>query len=188
MQQLKPAIFFDRDGVINENREHYVRSWHDITILPVALTAFKRLFNTNFRIVIVTNQAGIGKNLYSLETAEQINANLIQRIVDAGGRVDRAYLCPHRKEDKCNCRKPKPGMLLNAAIDLGIDISSSWMIGDAITDMQAGKAAGIRSLMVMTGRGQEQQHLLLEHQLTDIQVFADIGEAVSFILQQSTNI
>jgi D-glycero-D-manno-heptose 1,7-bisphosphate phosphatase len=107
--------------------------------------------------VIVTNQSAVGRGLISLETADEINNRLIQLIHHHGGRVDAVYMCPHRPDDGCFCRKPKPGLLIQAAKDLSLDLSRSWMIGDALSDILAGQTAGVRqAILLMTGRGKDQ--------------------------------
>ncbi|BCX03889.1 MAG: D,D-heptose 1,7-bisphosphate phosphatase [Candidatus Roseilinea sp.] len=150
---MRPAIFLDRDGVIIENCEAYVRSWDDVSFIPAALEALRAVSRSDWAIVIATNQAAVGKGIITLELAHQINQRVVTEVVRCGGRIDAAYLCPHRPDEHCDCRKPKPGMLLRAARDLGLDLSRSVMIGDAITDMEAARAAGVRGILVMTGRG-----------------------------------
>ncbi|MFC1463341.1 MAG: D-glycero-alpha-D-manno-heptose-1,7-bisphosphate 7-phosphatase [Candidatus Brachytrichaceae bacterium NZ_4S206] len=153
---MRPAIFLDRDGVIIENREAYVRSWADVNFIPAALEALRALLPSDWAIVIATNQAAVGKGIITLEHAHRINQRVVAEVVRCGGRIDAAYLCPHRPDENCDCRKPKPGMLLRAARDLDLDLSRSVMIGDAITDMEAARAAGVRGILVMTGRGQSE--------------------------------
>lgn len=160
MNNLHRAIFIDRDGVIIENRDDYVRSWDDVYIFPQALSALSKINNSNYKIVIITNQSAVGRGLISLRTADQINQCLITEIQSVGGRIDGVYICPHAPETDCSCRKPKPGLLLAAAEELSLNLSQSVMIGDALTDIMAGQAAGVgKSSMVLTGRGAEQSKL-----------------------------
>lgn len=173
--RLRPTIFLDRDGVIIENRDGYVRSWGDVAFIPSALTALAELAASDYAIVIVSNQAGVAKGLVSAETVQVINERIRAEIVHAGGRVDAIYFCPHADLDGCDCRKPKPGLLLRAARELGLDLSRSWMIGDALTDLQAGETAGAHSLLVLTGRGEEQKAL---HRLEG---FVDLAEALAYL-------
>ncbi|MBI4770460.1 MAG: HAD-IIIA family hydrolase [Chloroflexi bacterium] len=156
MNPLRPAIFLDRDGVIIENKLDYVRQWSDVRFIPGALAALAGLAASRYLIVIVTNQAGVGHGHITLAEARAINQGVVAEIRRAGGRVDGAYLCPHRPQDGCECRKPRPGMLLHAARDLGVDLSTSLLIGDAISDVQAALAAGVRPTLVRTGRGEQQ--------------------------------
>ncbi len=156
----QPALFLDRDGVIIENRDNYVLSWADVDFLPGALEALASLRDAPWRIVIVTNQSPIGRGLVARETIDAINERIIAQIEAAGGRIDAAYICPHAPEDGCDCRKPQPGMLQQAAADLDIDLGQSIMVGDALTDVGAGQCAGVaEAVLVRTGRGRRQEAL-----------------------------
>lgn len=154
---MKRAIFLDRDGVIIENRDDYVRSWQDVSFIPRSIDAIVEMRNSTYLLVIVTNQSAVGRGLVPLTTANSINRKIIRQIEDFGGHIDRLLMCPHAPFDRCDCRKPAPGLLLQAARELNIDLEQSVIIGDALTDIEAGKRAGIgRSILVMTGRGLEQ--------------------------------
>jgi D-glycero-D-manno-heptose 1,7-bisphosphate phosphatase len=154
---MYPAVFLDRDGVIIQNRENYVRSWNDVEFLPSSLYALERLSQTSHKIIIITNQSAVGRGIITLEQAEALNRRVIKEIEKSGGRVDRFLMCPHAPEEHCFCRKPQPGLIQKAAEELSIDLESSALIGDALTDIQAGAAAGIKTLiLVKTGRGREQ--------------------------------
>ncbi len=178
-----PAIFLDRDGVIVENRENYIRSWDDMEIYDQALAALARAARTSYKIVIVTNQSAVGRGIISLETAWEINRRLIGIIEASGGRVDGIFMCPHAPQDECNCRKPKPGLLLQAAEALSIDLSRSILIGDALSDLQAGQAAGIQQVaLVRTGRGAEQAQSLQSTRMTLIRIYASLSEALESML------
>jgi D-glycero-D-manno-heptose 1,7-bisphosphate phosphatase len=153
---LRPAVFLDRDGVIIENRDDYVKTIAEVRFIPGALGALARLARSDYLVVIATNQAAIGRGVLAREAVDEINAFIRERIESAGGRVDGVYLCPHRPEDNCACRKPAPGMLLDAARDLGIDLGASVMIGDALSDVLAAQAVGAQPFLVLTGLGQRQ--------------------------------
>jgi D-glycero-D-manno-heptose 1,7-bisphosphate phosphatase len=179
-----PAIFLDRDGVIIQNRDTYVRTWEDVEFLPGSLKALADLKRIPHKIVIVTNQSVVGRGLISLETANQINQRIVEIIQDHGGRIDGAYICPHTPEDRCTCRKPQPGLLLQAAKDLPIDLSHSVMIGDALSDLQAGKAAGIpRLVLVQTGRGADQLRLPAVLDVAPYEVFDSLEQVVRAMLK-----
>ena len=154
---MHPAIFLDRDGVLIENRSDYVRDWSQVKIIPEAIHALSLTPARNYKIVIVTNQSAIGRGLVRSENAEEINRRLINLIQDHGGQVDGVYICPHKPDDDCFCRKPRPGLLIQAANELSLDLQRSWMIGDAWSDVQAGQRAGVRhTILLKTGRGNEQ--------------------------------
>jgi D-glycero-D-manno-heptose 1,7-bisphosphate phosphatase len=185
---MHPAIFLDRDGVLIENRADYVRDWSQVVVFPEAIRALAGLAQKKYKIVIVTNQSAVGRNLISLEIAREINNRLVEVIHQSGGRVDGIYMCPHKPEDGCTCRKPQPGLLLQAAGELSLDLHASWMIGDAWSDLLAGQSAGVRgAILVRTGRGTEQ---LLHPQSNDVKghlVFNDLTEALEAILQADEN-
>jgi histidinol-phosphate phosphatase family protein len=175
-----PAVFLDRDGVIIENRANYVRSWDDVSFLPGVFPALRRLFESPYRIVIVTNQSAVGRGLLTLELAKEINTRIVNAIEEQGGRIDSMQMCPHTPQDKCSCRKPEPGMLIQASAEFSLDLATSVLIGDSRTDLLAGKAAGIGHLvLVRTGLGADQESLLEESGLSSIHVFDDLAKAIS---------
>ncbi len=174
------ALFLDRDGVIIENRPNYVRSWADVAIYPQALRALSRLSHWPGKIVIVTNQSAVGRGLVAMGDAEAINQRLVQEIAQAGGRIDAVFMCPHAPADHCDCRKPAPGLLIRASQALSIDLQQSIMIGDALTDVMAARAAGVGvSLMVRTGRGNRQLRLPVAQEVAPFAVYDTLSEALA---------
>lgn len=178
-----PVVFLDRDGVIIENRKNYVRDWSQVVILPKAIDAIVTLHQKYlYRVVIVTNQSAIGRGLMSLSAAQDINRQLVKIIKSKGGQIEGVYMCPHKPEELCDCRKPKPGLFFQAARDLSIDLGQSWMVGDAWSDLLAGQEAGLRGvIMVKTGRGSEQLLQLQPKTLRDFRVCEDLSEALAAI-------
>jgi len=156
---MQSAVFVDRDGVIIENRDGYVRSWADVQFIPGALEALAKLAGSRYAIVLVTNQSAVGRGLISLQEAQEINRRVVAEIRAHGGRMDAVYMCPHRPDEGCACRKPAPGMLLQAARELELALASSTLIGDALSDLAAARAAGVRGVLVLTGRGSDQAAL-----------------------------
>ena len=180
MMGMLPALFLDRDGVIIENRAHYVRSWEDVQFFPSALTALQLAAALPHRIVIVTNQSAVGRGIISLDEAEELNQQIVHVIESAGGRIDGVFLCPHAPDENCNCRKPKPGLLLQAARELPISLKDSVLIGDALSDLLAGQAAGIKDLiLVKTGRGIDQAHLDLSAFQKPIRIVDALASALT---------
>ena len=171
--------------MILEHRDYYVKNLAEAVVMPAALAALTRLAQSPYRIVIATNQALVGRGIIPLADVESINQWMINEIRQAGGRIDAAYICPHHPEAQCVCRKPKPGMLLTAASEHHLDLPRSFMIGDAITDLLAGHAAGARSLLVRTGRGAAQAELLARHGLGHVPIYDDLTEAVQAILDNT---
>ena len=179
-----PAVFLDRDGVLIENRSDYVREWSHVKILPKALDALAGFQREGLKIIVVTNQSAIGRGLVSAATAQEISDRLVETIKENGGWIDGVYTCPHTPEEQCTCRKPKPGMLFQAARDLSLDLAASWMIGDALTDVQAGQAAGLRgTILVRTGRGSAQLRETQPGTITPFLVCEDLFEAFNIVGQ-----
>jgi D-glycero-D-manno-heptose 1,7-bisphosphate phosphatase len=180
---LKPGVFIDRDGVINVNRSDYVKRWDEFTFEEDALSSLKALAGSHFSIVIVSNQSAIGRGLMDVETVEEIHERMLNEIARNGGRVDAVYYCPHTPSDRCDCRKPKPGLLLKAARELDIDLARSFFIGDAISDVEAALAAGCTPLFVQTGLGGEQLARLKENGHAQVQIFQGLREVTNYILE-----
>ena len=178
-----PAIFLDRDGVLIENRSDYIREWSQVKIFPEAIHALSNLAVRNYKVVIVTNQSAVGRGLISLDTAKVINHRLINLIQQLGGHVDSVYMCPHKPDDGCSCRKPKPGLLLQAAKDLSLDLQRSWMIGDAWSDVRAGQTAGVhQTILVKTGRGRAQLSQFRPDNISNNLVTEDLAQALNVIV------
>src|SRR6185437_1514810 len=149
------TIFLDRDGVINENRSDYIKNWSEFCFLPGSKEAIANLTNAGYRIVVCTNQAGVAKGIIPIDTVEDIHHRMVAEVAEAGGIIERVYYCPHGKDENCFCRKPRPGMLLRARDELGIDMNEAIFIGDSISDIHAALAAGVHPILVVTGLGRE---------------------------------
>lgn len=178
-----PAIFLDRDGVVIENRVDYVRDWSHVSLLPNAIDALSGFRREGFKIILVTNQAAIGHGLLAFDDAQLINERLVATIEEQGGWVDGVFMCPHKPEDHCECRKPQPGMLLQAAREFSIDLRTSWMVGDAWTDLLAGQAAGVeKTIMVRTGRGAAQLDQAQPSNIRPFVICNDVFDAFNHIM------
>ena len=175
----QPAIFLDRDGVIMENRPNYVRSWDDVKLYPQALQALAQIRHILYKIIVITNQSAVGRGIITLEEAQAINDRLVVEVRKRNGRIDAVYMCPHAPSDNCQCRKPKPGLLLQAAADHNIDLSRSFMIGDALTDLAAGVAANIsHTILLRTGRGSAQAQLPETDQFNPLCIYNSLADAL----------
>jgi len=177
----RPAVFLDRDGVIIENRDDYVKSWREVRFLPGAFAAIRQLPALGYVVVIVTNQSAIGRGLLTLADAVQINRQIVAEIEAHGGRVDACYLCPHHPAAHCDCRKPAPGMLLRARDDLQLDLTRSHLVGDALTDIEAAEAAQVPGVLVRTGRGAAEAMRLGDGAPSRCRVVPDLGAALDHI-------
>jgi D-glycero-D-manno-heptose 1,7-bisphosphate phosphatase len=149
-----PAMFFDRDGVIIENA-HYLARLSDIRPIRGAAAAIRRLNMSGIPVVVITNQSGVARGYFPESFVRETHSYLNELFAREDARVDAWYYCPHHPEHglDCDCRKPKPGMLLSAAREMNLDLSRSWLIGDNLTDCEAGAAAGCRTILVRTGHG-----------------------------------
>lgn len=180
---MYPAIFLDRDGVLIENKADYVRDWSQVKMYPGAIRALSLSALKKYKIVIVTNQSAVGRGLISLETADEINTKLVTYIHQQGGQVEAVYMCPHKPDDGCLCRKPKPGLLLRAAKELSLDLPRSWMIGDAWSDVLAGQSAGVRlAILLKTGRGRDQLLQARPENVTEHLIFDNLALALDAII------
>ncbi len=174
------AIFLDRDGVICENRPDHVKNWSEFKFLPGVKNSLVKLSSLGLPIVVVTNQAVIGRGLASAEKVEEIHRLMVAEVTAAGGRIDRVYYCPHLPEEGCDCRKPKTGLLLQAAAEMGLDLNQSYLVGDAATDILAGQQVGCRTFLVLTGRGVEQLvpalHATAGHYFTVVRNLLEVAD------------
>lgn len=181
---VHPALFLDRDGVIIRNRPDYVKSKDEISFYETALRALALLAGSKYKIIVVTNQSAVGRKIISREELDGINRYIQHVVEQKGGRIDGVFVCPHRPEDGCSCRKPRPGLILQAARVHHIDLGKSILIGDAWSDILAGRAAGIPvNVLVLTGRGREQLRLP-DTPLPPDKVFEDLLEAAETLLAE----
>ncbi|MBN1179511.1 MAG: D-glycero-beta-D-manno-heptose 1,7-bisphosphate 7-phosphatase [Anaerolineae bacterium] len=178
------AVFLDRDGVINENRSDYVKSWDEFVFLPGVFAPLEQLAQTEFAVVVITNQSIINRGILPQAEVEAINRRMLQAIERQGGRIDAVLFCPHRPDEACDCRKPRTGLLHQAATRFNLDLERSFLIGDATSDMQTAVNAGCRPVMVRTGRGESQAGLLPPRLAAQCHVVANLDEAVAWILAQ----
>jgi D-glycero-D-manno-heptose 1,7-bisphosphate phosphatase len=144
---MNRAAFLDRDGVINQKAPDggYVTRWEDFHLLPGAIEGIMQLNRASFSVIVVTNQRGVAKGLLTEEQLGALHQRMTAELARGGATIDALYYCPHELEPPCRCRKPEPGMLLEAARSRNLDLAASWMIGDSDCDIQAGKNAGCRT-------------------------------------------
>ena len=144
------AVFFDRDGIVNRRRiDDYVRRWEEFEFLPEIFPVLRRAHEAGYAAILITNQRGIARELMSESALHGIHASMQRELEErSGAGFDAIYYCPHASDAGCACRKPAPGMILDAARDHGIDLAHSWMIGDSESDVVAGRAAGCRTILV----------------------------------------
>ena len=183
---MRAAVFLDRDGVINRNRDDYVRSWKEFVFLPNVFKPLRLLAQSHLMIIVVTNQSAINRGLVEPDVVKDINARMVDEICREGGRVDAVFVCPHRPDEGCDCRKPRPGLLFQAAERFNLDLSRSYLIGDALSDVRAALAAGVQPVLILTGRGPEEAPLLHQRGYDCIPVARSLAEAEAFILGEQS--
>jgi D-glycero-D-manno-heptose 1,7-bisphosphate phosphatase len=183
LSSLTPAVFLDRDGTLIEEVD-YLADPAGVVLIPGAAQALKDLAAAGYKLVLVTNQSGVARGLLDEAKLAQIHERLNDLLHGDDTRLDGIYACIHHPEfgSPCTCRKPQPGMLLQAAEDLQLDLKRSWMIGDAARDLEAGERAGARSLLVRTGKGSA---LARERNGEGITVTENIADAARWILAQA---
>jgi D-glycero-D-manno-heptose 1,7-bisphosphate phosphatase len=172
-------VILDRDGVINYDSEAYIKSPEEWRPLPGSLEAIAALSKHGRRVVVVSNQSGIGRGLFSEAVLAAIHAKMIGAIEAAGGAVSGVYYCPHLPEDGCACRKPAPGMLEQIARDFRCTLIGVPFVGDKISDVRAAEAVRARPILVRTGSGLAALAALRDR---PIEVYADLAEAVAHLL------
>lgn len=183
---LRPALFLDRDGVVIEDN-HYIGTPERVRLIPGAAEAIAAANRAGWPVVIVTNQAGVAKGLFPLAAVDRVHSHLRELLAGYRARIEAFYFCPHHPEGElesfrgeCLCRKPQPGMLRRAAEEHGLDPARSWMIGDRISDLEAGAAVGARTVLVRTGYGACVDATALDRERLNLELIAaDLADAVA---------
>ncbi|MFA9440889.1 D-glycero-beta-D-manno-heptose 1,7-bisphosphate 7-phosphatase [Uliginosibacterium sp. sgz301328] len=173
-------IILDRDGVINFDSAQFIKSPEEWKPIPGSLEAIGRLAEAGYRIVVATNQSGVGRGLFDMDTLNAINDKMMKAVAQAGGRIDAIFFCPHSADSTCECRKPKPGMFNQISARFNVDLTGLPTVGDSLRDLQAGIAAGCRPYLVLTGKGEKTQ---ADGELPEgTQVFANLAAVVDHLL------
>ncbi len=177
-------IILDRDGVINHDSDDFIKSPNEWIPIPQSLAAIARLKQAQYSIAVATNQSGVGRGLYSIDTLEQIHEKMQAALQAQGGEIDYLVYCPHHPDDNCDCRKPKTGLYLKIAKQFNVPLANVPMIGDSWRDIQAARSVGGRPILVLTGYGQK---TFSEHksELRDIEIFPSLYEAVMKLIEET---
>jgi D-glycero-D-manno-heptose 1,7-bisphosphate phosphatase len=180
----RPAVFLDRDGTINEEMG-YINHLSRFRLLPEAAPAIRRLNEAGVPVVVVTNQSGAARGYFPASLVDEVHRLMHQLLARAGARIDAVYACLHAPDAGCPCRKPQPGLLLQAAQDLGLDLSRSYLVGDRYMDIQTAANAGAQGILVLTGYGLgEYEHNQVKSPAQPAHVADNLLDAVEFILAQ----
>jgi D-glycero-D-manno-heptose 1,7-bisphosphate phosphatase len=179
---MTAAVFIDRDGTINVDYG-YINDPEKVELIPKAANAIKLLNEKGFLVIVISNQAGIARQIMTEDELQLVNKRLMKKLLLKGAIIDQIYYCPHHPEiglypyrRNCSCRKPEPGMILRAQRDFNIDLSRSFVVGDKVSDVELGKRAGVRSILVLTGKTQNGDGSDSDH------VAKDLFDAVKWIL------
>lgn len=173
-------IILDRDGVINYDSTEYIKSPDEWEAIPGSLEAIAQLNRAGYRVVVVTNQSGVARGYYDLETLDHIHEKLQTELASVGGHIDEIFFCPHHPDEHCVCRKPKPGMFYKVREKYNVNFGDTFFIGDSLSDMEVAAAVGCKPILVLTGNGKKT--LDKNPELSNIKVFSDLAEAVQHIL------
>lgn len=171
-------IILDRDGVINEDSDAYIKSVEEWIPIPQSVEAIARLSNAGWTVAVATNQSGIARGYYSLETLEAMHARLRELLVQQGGDLGLVVYCPHGPAEDCACRKPKPGMLQAIAQHYGMALDGVWFVGDSASDLAAAVAAGAQPVLVTTGKGKKTAAGVLPNGTLEFNNLAAVAEAL----------
>ncbi len=186
---LRPAVFLDRDGTINEQMG-YINHISRFQMLPGVAAAIRRLNEARIPVVVVTNQSGLARGYFPAELLTAVHEKMTALLAEQGAHVDGIYVCPHHPEAKreeyrvnCDCRKPKTGLLLRAAAEMGLDLARSFVVGDRWSDLKTAKACGALPVLVLTGYGRgDAQYIGPTQEVQPAFVGVDLAEAVQWIL------
>ncbi|MEJ2252598.1 MAG: D-glycero-beta-D-manno-heptose 1,7-bisphosphate 7-phosphatase [Candidatus Lokiarchaeota archaeon] len=182
MSKKEKAIFLDRDGVINKE-VNYLSNPKDFEFIPGSIKALRRLQEIGYKLIVITNQSGLARGYFTVETLNKIH-NKMKRILRENNVIlTDIFICPHHPDITgiCECRKPKPGLLIQAKQKYNIDLKNSYMVGDTLKDIQAGKNAGCKTIFVLTGHGEEEKEKIKE--IDDVKIFKnllDFAESIKF--------
>ncbi|WP_210397949.1 D-glycero-beta-D-manno-heptose 1,7-bisphosphate 7-phosphatase [Motiliproteus sediminis] len=177
---MTQLVILDRDGVINQDSDHYVKSVDEWIPIPGSTEAIARLSQAGYKVAIATNQSGLARGYFDQQQLDAMHAKMTALVEAAGGRIDGIFFCPHGPDDRCDCRKPLPGMIhqIEQAFDLSAE--RAYIVGDSLRDLQAGQACGCIPILVRTGKGE--RTLAKGEGLDGVIICNDLADAVDQIL------
>lgn len=183
-----PILLLDRDGVINEDSDDYIRSLADWHPVPGSIEAIAELSRAGYRIAVATNQSGLSRGYFGLDELEEIHQHMCALVEERGGRIDGVFYCPHMPDEGCSCRKPAIGLLQAIEEEMGETLTGAPFIGDSLKDLQAAQAYGCKPMLVTTGKGSDTRQKLLSGEVAleapgDIPIYADLAAAAGALLE-----
>lgn len=173
-------IILDRDGVINEDSDEYIKSSEEWIPIPGSLAAIAKLNQAGHSVAVASNQSGLARGYFTQKDLEATHAKMQLELAKLDGHIDAIFYCPHHPDDHCDCRKPKPGLLLQIAKKFNTDLKNAVFIGDTLSDFQCAENAGCRFILVKTGKGM--RTLAKNPELKEVPIFENLSAAVEFIL------
>ncbi|NOQ78018.1 MAG: D-glycero-beta-D-manno-heptose 1,7-bisphosphate 7-phosphatase [Gammaproteobacteria bacterium] len=194
---MQKLIILDRDGVINQDSDNYIKTVDEFIPIPGSLEAIARLCQAGFSVMVATNQSGISRQFFTLDTLKAMHDKLQSLLAPLGGKVERFYFCPHGPDEHCDCRKPKPGMIRQIAKDFftGLDannqsqqLANVFVVGDSLRDLEAGSAAGAKIALVKTGKGLRTLQSISNdnlQQYSQLPVYNDLADFTDHLLAQN---
>jgi D-glycero-D-manno-heptose 1,7-bisphosphate phosphatase len=185
---MNKAVFLDRDGVITQEPPHYAHKIDQLELIPKSAEAIRLLNINGFKVIVVSNQAGVARGYYQEKDIQIYNNEMKRQLEEKGAYIDAIYYCPHYpkatiKEYRinCDCRKPKPGMLKQAEKDLNLNLKLSFLVGDKISDIEAGYRAGCKTILVLTGQGNVELKKISEMDTKPTYISKDLFAAIQII-------
>lgn len=175
-------IILDRDGVINEDSDEYIKSVDEWIPIPGSIDAIARLSQNDYRVVVATNQSGVARGMFDVDTLMRMHDKMHHLVNEAGGAIEAVFFCPHGPEDNCDCRKPKPGMLRDIGERLRADLTGVPAVGDSLRDLQAAEAVGARPILVRTGKGLRTLEQIGSR--AGLEVYDDLAAVVDALLRE----
>jgi D-glycero-D-manno-heptose 1,7-bisphosphate phosphatase len=184
---MEKLIVLDRDGVINEDSDDYIKSPEEYIPIPGSLEAISKLNKAGYTVVVATNQSGLARGYFDQNTLDNMHQKLSSLLAASGGSIEKIYVCPHGPDDNCDCRKPKPGLLLQILADHDVKSSDVIAIGDSLRDLQAARAVNMVPVLVRTGKGASTEAGLKNNgqnaeQFADVNIFDNLSQAVDAVL------
>lgn len=179
---MSKLVILDRDGVINEDSDAFIKSVDECLPIPGSIDAIARLSKAGYVVVVATNQSGIARGLFDEFTLARIHQSINDQVEAAGGLITGFFYCPHGPDDDCQCRKPRPGLVHRIAEELSTDVAGAPFVGDSLRDLQAAHSAGCQPVLVLSGKGRATAEKGLPDELSDTPIHADLATFVNHLL------
>lgn len=177
-------VILDRDGVINQDSAEFIKSPEEWIAIAGSLEAIARLTQAGYRVVIASNQSGLARGLFSIDTLNRIHEKMNRQLAELGGSIEAIFFCPHGPKGSCQCRKPKPGLFLDIAARLGHSLSGVPAVGDSLRDLQAAATAGATPVLVRSGKGRQTEEKLAGAEINPVAVYDDLAAFVDTLLEK----